>query len=214
VNVNILIADDHAVVRKGLRALIEARPEWKICGEACNGRQAIRMAREINPDLIILDISMPDLNGLEATAEIARCCPNTRILMLTMHYSEEFVERSLKAGARGYLLKSDAEQDLLEAVEALLQDKPFLTPPASELLLERFLHDGQEHSDSLSVLTTREREVLQLIAEGCTNKTIAERLCVSSRTVETHRAHIMAKLQVGSVSDLVRYAIRNKIVEA
>jgi len=214
VNANILIADDHAVVRKGLRALIEGRPEWKICGEACNGRQAIRMAREINPDLIILDISMPDLNGLEATVEIAKCCPNTRILMLTMHYSEEFVERSLKAGARGYLLKSDAEQDLLEAVESLLQDKTFLTSPASELLLERFLNKGQEHSGSLSVLTAREREVLQLIAEGSTNKEIAERLCVSSRTVETHRAHIMTKLKVDSVPDLVRYAIRNKIVEA
>jgi len=214
VNANILIADDHAVVRKGLRALIEGRPEWKICGEACNGRQAIRMAREINPDLIILDISMPDLNGLEATIEIAKCCPNTRILMLTMHYSEEFVERSLKAGARGYLLKSDAEQDLIEAVESLLQDKTFLTSPASELLLERFLNKGQEDSGSLSVLTAREREVLQLIAEGSTNKEIAERLCVSSRTVETHRAHIMTKLKVDSVPDLVRYAIRNKIVEA
>jgi len=214
VNANILIADDHAVVRKGLRALIEGRPEWKICGEACNGRQAIRMAREINPDLIILDISMPDLNGLEATIEIAKCCPNTRILMLTMHYSEEFVERSLKAGARGYLLKSDAEQDLIEAVESLLQDKTFLTSPASELLLERFLNKGQEDSGSLSVLTAREREVLQLIAEGSTNKEIAERLCVSPRTVETHRAHIMTKLKVDSVPDLVRYAIRNKIVEA
>jgi DNA-binding NarL/FixJ family response regulator len=214
VNANILIADDHAVVRKGLRALIEGRPEWKICGEACNGRQAIRMAREINPDLIILDISMPDLNGLEATIEIAKCCPNTRILMLTMHYSEEFVERSLKAGARGYLLKSDAEQDLLEAVESLLEDKTFLTSPASELLLERFLNKGQEDSGSLSVLTAREREVLQLIAEGSTNKAIAERLCVSTRTVETHRAHIMTKLKVDSVPDLVRYAIRNKIVEA
>jgi DNA-binding NarL/FixJ family response regulator len=213
-NASILIADDHAVVRKGLRALLEARPDWKICGEACDGRQAIRMASELQPDVVILDISMPGLNGLEATAEISKACSGAKILILTMHYSEDFVERSLKAGARGYLLKSDAENDLLAAVEALIDNKLFLTPPASELMLGTFLNSRQDQTALQSPLTVREREILQLIAEGSTNKEIADRLCVSTRTVETHRAHIMSKLKLDSIPELVRYAIRNKIVEA
>ena len=213
--VSILIADDHAVVRRGLRALLEAQPAWKVCEEASNGMEAVQKARELKPDLAILDISMPELNGLEAAVRIRKVSPNTRILMLTMHTTEELIEATVQAGARGYMLKSDAERDLIAAVDALIHHKTFFTHTATEILVDnlrrrkRRIGEGAEDDH----LTHREREVLQLLAEGRTNKEVAVKLSISHRTVENHRARIMDKLHLHSSSELVRYAIRHKLIE-
>lgn len=210
----ILLADDHAIVRRGLRALVESRPGWEVCGEAVNGREAVDKTTEFKPDVAILDIGMPELNGLEATRQIVKTSPQTEVLILTMHQSEEVVREVLKAGARGYVLKSDADQDLVAAVEMLLEHKPFLTPNVTDVVLSRYLsiHD-QLDSQLQPRLTGREREIIQLLSEGKSNKEAAAALDISTRTVETHRATIMHKLGISSLSDLVRYAIRNKMVE-
>jgi DNA-binding NarL/FixJ family response regulator len=212
--VSILIADDHAVVRRGLRALLETHHGWRVTAEVSNGREAADKAAKLHPDLAILDISMPDLNGLDAAALISKYSPRTKTLVLTMHNEEELIRKTLKAGASGYILKSDAERDLITAVEALLHGKTFFTAAASDVLLagmrEPPLRKPHEEGPRLSV---REREIVQLLAEGRSNKEVATVLNVSTRTVESHRAKIMRKLKLHSFGDLVRYAVRNKIVQ-
>lgn len=210
-----LLADDHALVRRGLRALLEAEPGWEVCAETDNGRDAVEKAKKLKPDVVVMDISMPELNGLEATRQILKEAPGTEVLILTVHHSEEIVSEVLRAGARGYVLKSDADTDLVAAVKALSRHKPFLTANVTEIMMERYAQGGGavEGEVSKTRLTTREREIVQLLAEGKSNKEVATILGVSTRTVEAHRANIMRKLNLRSLSDLVHYAIRNKIVE-
>lgn len=209
----VLVADDHEVVRRGVRVLLESRPGWQICAEAVDGREAVEMAIEHKPDVAIVDIAMPALNGLEAARRIRKSCPDCEVLILTMHESEQVIQEVLSAGARAYVLKSDAGRDLVTAVEALGRHKSFFTSSVADLVLQRFV-DGRsvETTGELSPLTHREREVVQLLAEGRGNKEVADALGISVRTVETHRAHVMHKLGCQSFSDLVRYAIRNHIV--
>ncbi len=210
----ILVADDHEVVRQGLRTILESHPGWEICGEALTGREAVAKAVELKPDVVVLDFSMPELNGLEATRQIRKLLPKTEILILTMYDSERLAREFLTAGARGYILKADAGKLLVEAVEHLQQHQPFFTAKVSELVLNGFLQPdhpgGQDDGDQL---TAREREVVQLVAEGKISKEIADQLNISVHTVETHRTNIMRKLKVHTVGELVRYAIRNKITE-
>ena len=207
----ILIADDHYVVRDGLRRLLEAQPNCEVVAEAPDGKEAILKAVETKPDIAVVDYSMPLINGLEVTRQIRARLPKTEVLIFTMHDSETVIEDLLRAGAKGYVLKSDAKRNLLEAIESLAAHKPYFTPQISEALLDSFIK--QQHGKS-SPLTRRERQIVQLIAEGHTNKQIAKLLNISLKTVETHRAHIMNKLNVSSSATLVRYAIRNKLVEA
>lgn len=212
----ILIADDHEMVRQGLRAVLENRPGWQVCGEATDGRDTVAKTRQLKPDVVVMDISMPQLNGLEATRQIARACPSTAVVILTVHDSETLVRRVLEAGARGYVLKSDAGRDVVAAIESVASNKPFFTTAVSELLLQTFLKafESREHRKATEPLTPRERETLQLLAEGKSNKEVGAILRISVRTVETHRAHIMKKLDLQSFSDLVHYAIRNSITSA
>jgi DNA-binding NarL/FixJ family response regulator len=214
--VSILIADDHAVVRRGLRALLETQARWKVVAEAADGREAVGLASKLHPDIAILDIMMPRLNGLDAAAQIFKTSPKTRILILTMHAAEDLIQKTLKAGASGYVLKSDAERDLIGAVEALLHRKTFFTSAASEMILENLRGTPRREASPPQVgrLSPRQREIVQLLAEGKSNKEIAAVLNISTRTVENHRAKIMGTLKLNSFSELVRYAVRNKIVEA
>ena len=206
----ILIADDHEVVRRGVRALLEDRPGWVICDEAVDGREAVEKTGRLRPDVVILDIGMPLLNGLEAARQVRLVSPESEVLILTMHESEQVVREVLAAGARGYVLKSDAGRDLVRAVEALARHKTFFTSNVAEFVLRGFLDGGGEEGEP-SMLTPREREVVQLLAEGKSNQEAADALGISVRTVETHRANVMRKLNCQSLSDLVRYAIRNNI---
>jgi DNA-binding NarL/FixJ family response regulator len=212
----ILLADDHEVVRHGLRVLLEAHPGWEVVGEAGNGREAVDKVRQTKPDVVVLDITMPELNGLEATRQILKAAPQTEVLILTMHESEQVAREVLAAGARGYLLKSDAAHDLVDAVDALRQHRPFFTSRVSQMLLEGYLH-GPTLSETAptkrELLTPREREIVQLLAEGKSNKEVAGALGISPKTIETHRANIMRKLNLHSVSELVRFAVRNRMVE-
>jgi DNA-binding NarL/FixJ family response regulator len=213
-DLRIFIADDHEVMRQGLRTVLEARPGWKIAGEAGNGRQAVEMVRASRPDVIVMDISMPEMNGLDATREILRDAPASEILILTLHDSEQLAEDVLKAGARGYVLKSDAATDLVRAVDCLRQHAPFFTSRIASLVLERFRNSvpaGARPDDALVKLTLRERQVVQLLAEGKSNKEVAGALGISVKTAETHRSNVMHKLGFGSLPDLVRYAIRNGV---
>ncbi len=214
--VKILVADDHEIVRRGLRALLEAQSQWEISAEAVSGREAIEMAKQTTPDVAILDVSMPELNGLEATRQILKALPQTEILILTMHENEQIVREVLDAGARGYVLKSDAGKDLVSAVDALCQHRTFFSSKISDMLLHTYLR----HSDDKKVnevprgrLTAREREIVQLLAEGKSNKEVATSLNISIKTAETHRTNIMNKLDLRSITELVRYAVRNNIVE-
>lgn len=210
----ILIVDDHAVVRRGVRALLEAQPGLEICGEAANGHEALEKVVELRPDLVVLDVSLPGLNGLEATPQILKASPGTEVLVLTMHHSEELARQVFKAGAKGYVLKSDADHSLVAAIESVRQHKPFVTTAVTEFVLDSYLSEGREGSDTPKVATTpRERQIIQLVAESRSSKEIAATLGISVKTVESHRTNIMRKLRLRSVSDLVRYAIRNGIVE-
>lgn len=211
----ILVADDHELVRKGLRTVLQARAGWTLCGEAADGREAVEKARALRPHVVIMDLSMPELNGLEATRQIKRDLPDTEILILSMHQSEQLIHEVLAAGARGYLLKSDAGNAVCEAVENLSRHKPFFTARVSEVLLTSYLHPETAAAGAtpLSVLTPREREIVQAIAEGRSSKQVAATLGISEATTETHRTNIMRKLGIHSVSELVRYAIRNGLVE-
>ena len=214
----ILIADDHEVARRGIRALLEGHPGWEVCAEAKDGREAVELATKMNPDVILLDIGMPNLNGLEATRQILAMSPEAVILILTMHDTDHVVREVLRAGARGFLLKSDAGRDLVAAVEALQRQRTFFTTRVSQMVLDGYLdRDNRENEDtddsSGEVLTTREREVIQLLAEGKTSKEVAVTLNLSVKTAETHRTNLMRKLSLHSVADLTRYAVRNGIVQ-
>jgi DNA-binding NarL/FixJ family response regulator len=211
--VRILVADDHEIVRQGLRRLLETQPGWEVCGEAASGREAVAKARQLKPDVAVLDFGMPELNGAEAARQILKETPRTEVLILTMHDAEQLVREVLQAGAHGYVLKSDASRDLVAAVQALLMHKTFLSPGVSRVVVEGYLR-GSEVETRADRLTPREREIVQLIAEGKSNKEIASSLNISVKTVEAHRSHLMHKLNLSSVSEVVRYAIRNKIVEA
>jgi DNA-binding NarL/FixJ family response regulator len=211
----ILVVDDHAVVRRGVKSLLESHDDWEVCGEATTGRDAVEQSKRLKPDVVVMDLSLPELNGLDATRQILKEAPETEVLVLTMHHSEELARDVLKAGARGYVLKSDADENLIAAVDSLRQHKPFLTPTVTEFVLDDYLRrelSGPDDVPSVSV-TAREREIIQLVAEGQSNKEAATTLGVSVKTVEAHRANIMRKLRLRSVSDLVRYAIRNKIAQ-
>jgi DNA-binding NarL/FixJ family response regulator len=215
--IQILIADDHELVRKGLRAVLENQPGWKVCGEAVNGRQAVELAGQLGPDVIVLDVTMPELNGLEATRQIRKAIPNAEVLILTMHESEQLVSEVLAAGAHGYILKADTSRLLVSAIESLAQHKPFFTGKVSEVVLSGYLNSGEATNSAagpLEQLTAREREIVQLLTEGKTNKEVAVALGVSVKTVDAHRANVMHKLHLHSVTDLVRYAIRNQIIAA
>jgi DNA-binding NarL/FixJ family response regulator len=211
----ILIVDDHAVVRRGVRSLLESEEGFKISGEAATGREAVDMARRLQPDVIVMDLSLPELNGLDATRQILKNDPRSEILVLTMHHSEELARDVLQAGARGYVLKSDADQSLIAAVKSLREHKPFLSPRVTEFVLDDYLRrtDALEEALPEETVTAREREIIQLVAEGRSNKEAATTLGISVKTIEAHRANIMRKLRLRSVTELVRYAIRNKIVQ-
>lgn len=213
----ILVADDHEVVRKGLAALLQSQPDWQVCGEAADGREAVDKAQQLKPDVVILDIGMPSLNGLEATRQILKTNPQARVLILTLHDSDQVVREVLNAGARGFLLKSDAARDLVAAVEALRRDKTYFTSKVATMVLEGYLKGGTPGQPiptpgGRNRLTPREREIVQLLAEGKSTKEVAVALGLSVKTAETHRSNIMRKLQLHSVSDLVLYAVRNNIV--
>jgi DNA-binding NarL/FixJ family response regulator len=212
----LLIVDDHEVVRRGLRVLIEPHPGWEVCGEAITGREAVEKAKKLRPDVVVMDIGMPELNGLEATRQILKAAPRTGVLILTVHESEQLVREVLAAGAQGYVLKSDAGRDLVAAIEALSQHKVFFTSSVARIVLEDYRKRSSRADASgelPSLLSPREREIIQLLAEGKSNNEVAEALFISVKTVETHRAHIMEKLNLHSITELVHYAIRNKIVE-
>jgi DNA-binding NarL/FixJ family response regulator len=213
--VRILLADDHDVVRHGLRHLLERQEGWTVCGEATGGRQAVAMAAELRPDVAVLDVGMPDLNGLEATRQIRKANPGTEVLIFTMHESERLVREVLAAGAKGFLLKSDAARSIAAAVEALAAHRPYFNWKVSETLLDGFLRAaaaaGPDGAEAAEPLTPREREIAQLLAEGRSNKEVANRLDIGVKTVETHRAALMRKIGARTVVDIVRYAVRNKL---
>ena len=212
----VLVADDHEVVRKGVVQILASQPAFEVVSEVDTGRAAVAEAQRLKPDVMVMDIMMPELNGLEATRQIMKTLPNASVLILSMHQSEELIREVLASGARGYVLKSDAGRDLVAGVTALSQNRPFFTTSVSEIVLDGFLRTGQTRrssNDEGGRLSAREREIVQLLAEGNTNKEVASRLNLGVKTVETHRSHIMQKLGLSSVSDLVRYAIRNKMVD-
>jgi DNA-binding NarL/FixJ family response regulator len=217
----ILLADDHEVVRAGLRALLEEQSGWEVVAEAVDGRDAVEKASKLKPDAVVIDIAMPSLNGLEAVRQILKAVPNAKVLVLTMYDSDPLIQQVLQAGARGYLLKSDAGRDLVSAIEALRRNKTFFTPKVSQMVLEGYLDknpkdkDKEPESEAESLrLTSRQREIVQLLAEGKSSKEVAAVLGLSVKTAETHRANIMRKLDCHSVTELVRYAIRNHIIAA
>jgi len=214
--IRVLIADDHQVMRRGIRAVVELLPGWEVCGEASTGRDAVDMAERLLPEIVVMDVTMPELNGLEATRQIKKDAPSTEVLMFTGLETEELVRQVFEAGARSYILKTDGREHLEAALRALAEHKPYFTTKIGEILFARFLQ-GKTRPDEETTegrLTDREREIVQLLAEGGSNKEVADRLGISVKTVETHRAAIMKKLKFKSFSDLVRYAIRNHIISA
>jgi DNA-binding NarL/FixJ family response regulator len=213
----ILIADDHGLVRRGARALLQARHGWRVVGEAANGREAVEKATKLKPDVAIVDISMPELDGIEVVRQIREAVPDTKVLVLTMHESDQMVRRALDAGARGYLLKSDLTDCLAKAVKAIADGKRFLTPKVSEIVLEGFLNARSQHQQGERTgtrTTPRESEIIRLLAEGKTNKEIATLLGITVRTVETHRSKIMLKLGLHSLAELIHFAMRHEIISA
>jgi len=214
--VRILVADDHSIVRRGVRVLLETHPGWKVCGEAATGAEAVAQVKRLKPEVAVVDITMPDLNGFEATRQIREAAPRTEVLILTMHESEQTLRGVLDAGARGYVLKSDLDLSLVAAIESLLRHKPFFSSRVSEMVLEGYLKGDVQPRRAATApapLTPRQREIVRLLAEGKTNKEVAAALGISVKTVETHRTNIMRKLQLRAFSDLVRYAVRHKLVE-
>lgn len=212
----LLLADDHEVVRTGLRAVLEEQPGWEVVAEARDGREAVEKASKTKPDVVVIDIAMPSLNGLEAVRQIVRAVPQTKVLVLTIYDSDRLIQQVLRAGARGYLLKSDAGRDLVFALEALRRNKTFFTPKVSQMVLEGYLDKSpkpaEAENDTLR-LTNRQREIVQLVAEGKSTKEVAVTLGISVKTAETHRANIMRKLELHSITELVRYAVKNQIIE-
>jgi DNA-binding NarL/FixJ family response regulator len=214
----ILVADDHDLMRRGLRSVLETQPGWQVCAEAHTGSEAVKMAEKLKPNVAILDISMPEMNGLEAAKEIRQASSDTEILVLSMHYSDQLIRDIVDAGIRGYVVKTDSDRDLVVAVKALANHRPFFTSHATELMLSSMRDPRASVPDSSADmkerLTPREREIVQLISQGRNSRDVATQLGISVKTAETHRANIMRKLQVHTVSELVRYALRNKIIEA
>jgi len=209
----ILLADDHTVVRQGLRRVLEERADWQVVAEAGDGREAVRLAEQYKPDVAVIDVAMPLLNGIETTRQIVKRVPSARILILSMHSDEAYVTQILKAGATGYLLKDSADVDLLQAVSAVSQGKSFFSPPVARLMLDDYVRlRGEGAEDRYESLSEREREIFQLIAEGKANKEIATILFISPSTVETHRAHIMEKLDLHSAAEIVLYAVRRGVI--
>jgi DNA-binding NarL/FixJ family response regulator len=206
----ILIADDHEIVRQGLRALL-SRPGWTICAEAATGREAITMAEQHRPDIVVMDISMPELNGLEAIRRIRKILPKTEILILSLHHSDQLVRQAAQVGASGYVLKSDADKDLLKAVEALANHRIFFS--SNLPVLDGTFNESTAVTEKENGLTSREREIVQLLAEGKSTKEVATMLAISTKTAETHRSNLMRKLEIHSVSELIRYAVRNRMIE-
>jgi two-component system response regulator NreC len=212
--IRVLLADDHGVLRKGVRFLLEQDPAIEIAGEAVDGHQAVRMAGELHPDVVIMDIAMPGLNGIEATAQIAKNNPHTGVIILSMYSDEEYLLRALSVGAKGYLLKDSAEADLLRAVKSVAARRPFFSPAVVEVLLDDYVQRLQREgvTDSYDLLTEREKEVLQLLAEGKTNKEAASILGVGVSTIESHRTNLMQKLGLHNIAEIVLYAVKKKII--
>jgi DNA-binding NarL/FixJ family response regulator len=211
----IVVADDHALMRRGICDLLESEPGWEVAAQATNGREAVDAVARVRPDVLVIDLAMPELNGLTAAREVLHAFPKVEIVLLTMHNTEQTIQEVLKCGARGYVLKSDAEQDLIAAVKAVSQGKPFFTPSVAEVVLKGYLryNSNPQGTAERQELTTREREVVQLLAEGKGNKDVAGAMHVSVKTVEAHRSNINRKLSIRTTSELVRYAVRNAIVE-
>jgi DNA-binding NarL/FixJ family response regulator len=209
----ILIADDHELFRRGLAAELTQVPGWVVAGEAANGRDAVELAAALKPDLVVLDLTMPELNGLEAARKIISANPAARVLILTAHESEQLVREVLSAGAQGYVLKSDAGRILIAALQSLLDGRSFFTSNVARMVLDGYLRSESRDASTPEILSAREREIVQLLAEGNSNKDIARALKISVKTTETHRSNIMRKMGFGSLPELVRYAIRNKIIE-
>lgn len=207
----VMLADDHAVVRRGLRTLIEGVPGWEVCAEAADGNETVKLAAETKPDVLIMDLSMPGLGGVDATIQIRKVLPQIEVLILTMHESDRLAGQALRAGARGYLLKGESEDKLMEALEALSRHQPYFSPSVSETLLQGYLHSEPTHD--LKQLTPRERQIVKLVAEGKSNKVIASVLNLSIKTVETHRSAAMHKVGAKSAADLTLYAARNDLVQ-
>jgi DNA-binding NarL/FixJ family response regulator len=210
--IRILIADDHALIREGTRGVIAENPGWDVCGQASTGREAVEKAIALEPDVVIIDMTMPELNGLDAAIQIKRVLPETEIAMLSGYGSEDLVRSAFEGGVKSFILKTETEQFLVEAVKALAAHRPFLTPRVSEILFSN-LAESPEGAAGQEPLTGREREVLQLIAEGKSNKEVATALDISTRTAENHRANVLRKLNLDSVADAVRYAIRNNMID-
>jgi two-component system response regulator NreC len=212
--IRILIADDHGVVRTGLRLQLEQNTMFEVVGEATEGREAVRMADELHPDIVIMDIAMPNLNGIQATAQLTKKNPQIGVIILSMYSDETYLTRTLAAGAKGYLLKENADMDLHNAVQAVAQGKPFFSPAIANTLLEDYMRELQQRGlqDSYDLLTDREKEILQLLAEGRSNKEVAATLNLSTNTVETHRTRIMQKLDLHSAAEIVLYAVRKRII--
>ncbi len=210
----ILLADDHGVVRKGLRFLLESEPDLNVVGEAADGHEAVSLAQSLLPDVVVMDIAMPRLNGIDATSQIVHARPETAVIILSMHSDEEYVVRALSAGAKGYLLKDSAEEDIVRAIHTVASAKPFFSPDITQALLDDYVRRLQQSgkTDSYDLLSDREKEVLHLLAEGKTNKEVAAILNLSTYTVETHRTHLMQKLNVHNTAELVLYAVRKKII--
>ena len=212
--IRILLADDHIVMRKGLRLLLERQPDFEVVGETADGRETVEACDHLKPDVVVLDIAMPNLNGIEAARQIAAKLPQISIVILSMHSDESYVLRALKAGARAYLLKDSAETDLISAIRAVSDGKAFFSPAISKMLVDDYVRRLQQRGveDSYELLTTREREILQLLAEGKSNKEVANMLSLSLYTVETHRGNILQKLNLHSVPELILYAVRKGVI--
>jgi len=208
---NIFLADDHEVIRKGIRELLQEHPGWRVCGESGSGRETVRLVAQLTPDIAVIDLCMPEMNGLEATRQIKRACPQVEVLVYSVQENEQLICESIEAGARAYILKADTGKCLVEAVEALSRHEPFFTSRACETLLKNFLRSRWDVP--VLLLTGREREIIQMLAEGKANKEIAKALCISVKTVETHRATIKRKLGISSLAHLVRYAIHHHLVQ-
>jgi len=210
----LLLADDHALLRLGLKKILEERPEWQVIAEAGDGRTAVRQTLTLTPDVVILDIGMPLLNGIEATRQIIRRLPNVGVLILSMHADEAYISQALRAGARGYLLKDSAGTELIRAVSAVAAGKSFFSPAVAKVMLDDYVQRLSDKGvdDRYDTLSEREREILQLVAEGHSSKSVAELLSISPATVETHRAHILQKLDVHSTAELVLFAVRRRII--
>ena len=215
-SLRIFIADDHLALQEGVRTIIEQQPGWKVCGTAITGREAVESARKLSPDIVVLDLVMPELNGLEVLRQIKRFLPQTEVLIFTAHFEEELIRQAFRAGARSFIMKTEPLSSLVEGIRSLAEHKPFFTNKVSEVLFSRLVdapeHDG--NSKSAHRLSMREREIVQLLAEGKSNKDVAAALGISVRTAEAHRASVLRKLGIDSIADLVRYAVRSGIIKA